>query len=228
MLNTCQAGHQSHESKLLETDYGPYWIWDWPRYMDFPNYCTGQDEVSKSIDVNGYWERADTDWVLDILEPGLVLDFGSHIGWFAALATRKGCQVVAVDADPQNMTLLRKNFDLIKRGELRTWTGWVADIKGAVPTAPIKLLKADVEGHEREVIDLTRHLWRNKMIDYALIEVSPIFENRENIMAPSYADLVDELIDYGYRATVHKDDGPWDITGADCTFPQENVRFERL
>lgn len=237
-LNLCQAGHETHESKLVDTAYGPWWIWAWEKYQWQGAYCPGQDEVSKSIEITGWWEKPDTDRMLAILneEPGIVLDFGSHIGWFAVQALEAGCSVLAVDADPENVRLMQANIDnrgpfLTRHGALRyaTTTSWVADVPyGWFPLKPVRFLKCDLEGHEWEMVNLTRHLWQNRLIDYALLEVSPIFENRPSIQAPSYAALVDELIGYGYRATVYKSEGDWEVTGADCTFDQENVLFSRL
>lgn len=237
-LNLCAAGHETHDSKLVDTAYGPWWIWDWERYMDFAGYCPAQDEVSKSIEITGWWEKPDTDRMLAILseKPGLVLDFGSHIGWFTVQALEKGCGVLAIDADSENVRLMQANLDargpfLTNHGALRyaVSTSWVVDVPPSLfPLKPVRFLKCDLEGHEWEMVNLTRPLWQARLIDYALLEISPIFENREGISAPSYADLVDELIGYGYQATVYKSEGPWIVTGKDCTFDQENVLFSRI
>jgi hypothetical protein len=237
-LNLCQAGHTFHESKRVETEYGPWWIWDWARYMDFPGYCTGQDEVSKSIEVTGWWEKADTDHMLSILDTspwhGLMLDFGSHIGWFTVLAATMGLGVFAYDADPENTRLLSTNYSNRQDAwvaNVATDNQWVATIK-RLP-APIenghdvRFMKVDIEGHEHEALNLTRYLWQQQRVDYGLWELSPIFENREGINAPSYADLVDEIASYGYRWYILKGDDRWYIEGKDLTFPQENAWCER-
>jgi hypothetical protein len=225
-LNECTAGHTFHESKLVNTEYGPWWIWDWQRYMDFPGYCTGQDEVSKSIEITGWWEKPDTDHMLELLgsERGYVVDFGSHIGWFTVLALKAGCHVWALDADPENMRLLKRNADNVPVGAYVLETAWTSDVPESRfhNDVPIRLMKVDIEGHEHEALNLTRHLWQQQKIDYGLWELSPIFESRENIMAPSYADLVDEIASYGYRWYILKDEDRWYIEGKDLTFPQEN------
>lgn len=232
-LNNCQAGHETHDSKLVDTAYGPWWIWAWEKYQWQGAYCPGQDEVSKSIEITGWWEKPDTDRMLAILreKPGMVLDFGSHIGWFTVQALELGCEVWALDADPENMRLLWENIDRSDfGGDLATTTSWVADLPPDTfkHDDHIRFLKCDLEGHEWEMVNLTRHLWQARLIDYALLEISPIFETRSSIQAPNYAALVDELIGYGYRATVYKSEGDWEVTGADCTFDQENVLFSRL
>lgn len=229
-LNVCEVGHSTHSSKLLETAYGPFYIWQWDRYQWQGAYCSGQDEVSKSIDINGYWEKADTDRMIQILdeESGTVVDFGTHIGWFAVQAARRGNRVIGIEADPENARLLKMNAELMPIESLAVATMWAQDVAETVPRQHIRFLKVDIEGAEREAIRITKPLWEDRLIDYALIEVSPIFENRESIMAPSYAELVDELIGYGYEAAVLKNEGDWVITGADCTFDQENVLFSKL
>lgn len=224
-LNNCQAGHAYHSSRLIESFYGPIWIWDWSQYMDQPLYCTAQDEVSKSIDVNGYWEKPETERVRQILKekPGLVVDLGAHIGWFTMQALSLGCEVHAVEADPENVWLLDQNVRLIERESRRPISvicGWVHE-QPPLTDDHIRLLKIDIEGRESDGIDYTRTLWENRQIDYALIEISPIFH-------AGYPELVDELRGYGYQASVFKQEGDWIVTGADCTFDQETCLFTRL
>lgn len=230
-LNECQAGHDTHQSKLVDTEYGPFHIWDWKKYQWQGAYCTGQDEVSKSIDVNGYWEKPDTDEMLRIFQEGEwgnVLDFGSHIGWFTCLALAAGNDVHAIEADPENTRLMADNVWL--RGGERALTVTVDWTDKAVlgHLDRVRLIKVDIEGRDHDALKLTRHLWQDRKVDYGLWELSPIFEKREGIMADSYAALVDEIADYGYRWYILKGDERWYITGADLTFPQENAWAERL
>lgn len=230
-LNTCQAGHGFHVSKQVDSEFGPIRIWDWERYMDFPGYCPGQDEVSKSIDVNHAWEKPDTDHFRQILkqERGHVLDFGSHIGWFTVQALKLGCDVDAFDADPENMRLLWLNLPIShpSLGTLTPHLGWVADYESPATFDYVRLMKVDIEGHEHEALDLTRHLWEDRKIDYGLWELSPIFEKREGIMAESYAALVTEIESYGYRWYILKGEERWYFTVDEMTFPQENAWAER-
>lgn len=180
-----------------------------------------------SLDVYGSWERPDIKRMREVLteKPGPVLDFGAHLGWYAIQAADLQCDVYAIEADPENSRLLSMNTDF-RNVDMDIQTCWVKDADLPV-LDQVRFLKSDVEGHEWEVVDLTRPYFQNRQIDYALLEVSPVFENRENIMAPSYATLVDELIGYGYDAYIIKDEEDWHITGADCTFPQENVWFSK-
>lgn len=229
-LNVCQAGHETHESELVDTLYGPFWVWRWRKYMDFAGYCTGQDEVSKSIDLQKVWERADSELFLSILrdQRGTVLDFGSHIGWFTNIALAHGCDVSAFDSDPENMRLLQQNTDRWRGiAELFTTLAWVGDLSPLKNPDHVRIFKSDLEGHEHEALNLTRQLWQERKIDYGLWELSPIFEKRPGIMAESYAALVDEIASYGYRWFILKGDDQWEITGADLTFPQENAWAEK-
>lgn len=235
-LNVCQAGHETHESKLVETLYGPRWIWDWEKYQGQALYCTGQDEVSKSIDLQQVWERRDTEHFWQVLgeQAGAVLDFGSHIGWFSMLAYRRGCNVECFDADPENLRLMWENFHLfgddgVSGGSLASTLGWVVDAAPATMiTDHVRLMKVDIEGHEHEALNLTRHLWQQRKIDYGLWELSPIFEKRDGIMADSYAALVDEIASYGYRWFIWKGDERWYFTVDEMTWPQENAWCEKL
>lgn len=223
-LNVCEVGHDTHRSKLVETAYGPFHIWQWDQYQWQGAYCPGQDEVSKSIDVNGYWEKPETDRMLSILheQSGIVVDFGTHIGWFAVQAARHGATVIGIDSDPENVRLLQMNAGLVRGGSIAVQTLWARDlVEEMPPLAPVRFLKVDLEGAEADAIRITRLLWEERLIDHALIEVSPIFHD-------GYPEMVDELIGYGYKAVVLKDEGDWVITGADVTFPQENVWFQKL
>lgn len=225
-LNLCQANHETHDSKLIETKYGPFWIWKWDLYRGFAGYCPGQDDVSMSLDLYGDWERPDIARMRQILteKPGKVLDFGAHIGWYGVQAARMGCDVYFVEADPENFRLLERNLE-DELGETHAWStrlAWVAELDYEInDEGGIRFLKSDVEGAEDDVIHLTERLWQNRLIDHALLEISPVFK-------PYYPALVDELIGYGYDAFIIKDETDWHITGADVVFPQENVWFRRL
>jgi hypothetical protein len=221
-LNLCSAGHETHESLVVDTAYGPFHIWNWSKYRGFPGYCTGQDDVSMSLDLYGTWERPDIKRTRQILteKPGTVLDFGAHIGWYGAQAAALGCDVVTVESDPENQRLLRKNiegYDVIWQPILQ----WVIDVE-ALPSwiDEVRFLKSDVEGAEDQVINLTRHLWADRKIDHALLEISPVFKDY-------YPALVDELASYGYKPYIIKDETDWEITGSDVVFPQENVWFSK-
>ena len=224
-LNVCQAGHTFHESKVVNTSNGPMHVWDWEMYRNqFNTYCTGQDDVSMSLDLYGTWEKPDYARAKQILAgtPGTVLDFGAHIGWFTVLAARLNHYVIAVEADPENMRLLELNWPT-EKPQGRRVLSWVKGLPRmeATDKEPVRFLKADVEGAEGQVIDVTRPLWENRLIEHALLEISPVF-------ADYYPALVDELIGYGYDAFIVKAEMDWHINGGDVVFEQENVWFKRL
>lgn len=179
-LNLCQAGHETHESKLVDTAYGPFWIWDWKKYRGQPLYCTGQDDVSMSLDLYGDWERPDIARMRSILteETGTVLDFGGHIGWFGVQALRMGCDVEFFEADPENFRLCYENCRLADTPKIGIGTlAWIADVPPErFNYDHVRFLKSDVEGAEDQVINLTRHLWADRKIDHALLEISPVFK----------------------------------------------------
>lgn len=229
-LNVCQFGHDSHQSKIVATKIGPLHVWNWEKYRGLPNYCPGQCDVSMSLDLHQTSERADIARFAQILDeqPGTVLDFGSHIGWYTVHAGLRHCDVFAVDSDPENMRLLHTNCEWHGIDLLGSWLGWIGDgvvLPGEVDDG-VRVLKSDVEGMEWQVLDVTRSLWQDRLIDYGLWELSPVFENRE--VEGTYADLVDEIASYGYRWVILKDEGEWEITGADLVFEQENAWAIRL
>jgi len=107
-------------------------------------------------------------------DPELVVDLGAHIGLVSATFTRAfpGARIVAVEANPRNVPLLRRNapaatvidrpiaatyrrvgmtgdrldgYHLVEGGDLETIT--VGDIPGR-----IGLLKIDIEGVEEELL----------------------------------------------------------------------------
>lgn len=182
-------------------------VYDWRKYFKtvagnetvplVEEYCTGQDIISYCIHRQGIWEGYETLLVLDILKqakPGVVLDFGAHIGWYTLLAALAGYEVAAIDASAENLQLLKANA---KRNHVQdkvhTYLGWLDD---KAPTLPgdenVALLKADVEGAENIVEAMCSELFRLRKIEYAIFEISPVF-------ADYYPGMVKKIASYGYK-----------------------------
>lgn len=191
-------------------------IFDWEQYQGLKGYCSGQDDVSRTIDLYGYWEAEETAKAMSVVRPGdLVYDFGAHIGWYARQAARLGASVYAYEADPENVRLLRRNCDrfLVK-------IGWLADQAPVTTLFPVRLVKMDVEGAEDEAIRIIRPLLAAELVDNLLVECSPEF-------ADYYPLLIDTLIGYGFSATAVGKEGERPLTGATLGPVQQNVWFER-
>jgi len=85
--NVCQAGHKKHDTLKVETGVGPMFVYDYEKYKDIAGYCTGKDDVSRTLINEGAWEKPETEIVKGILENGnrnnLLIDIGCHIGWYS-------------------------------------------------------------------------------------------------------------------------------------------------
>lgn len=191
MLNVCQF-HKTHDTKTVDTVNGSLIIYDWAKYQGYDGYCTGQDDVSMTLDLYGYWEA---EVVLPEFPPGVCLDFGAHIGWFTVQLAADH-HVFAVDADPTNCVLLQMN--LARRGLSATIrNSWVADI-GGLNLPDVRFIKSDVEGHENEVVELCWDII-NRDHPVLLLECSPEFDIY-------YPDMLQSLIDIGYASSVQPDE----------------------
>ncbi|MEE9178750.1 MAG: hypothetical protein V3U46_10020 [Acidimicrobiia bacterium] len=212
--NECQAGHKVHDTKVVDTVLGPFTIWDWEKYAGFEGYCTGQDDVSMTLDLYGIWEAPDWQRAQRYVEgrEGWALDFGSHIGWYAVMFARAGLDVLAVDADPVNCELLEINAGR-HRVKIDVHEVWVADMMplGLIDTV---LIKSDVEGAEDDVLEVCRYIIAG-LHPALLLECSPEFDTY-------YPQMIDDLIGLGYRADVEG----VEITGATLGDTQKNVWFE--
>lgn len=173
-------------------------VFDWKGYDSDGPYCPGRDAVSETIAELGIWEPSETILTLAVCAAypaSVVVDFGAQLGWFTLLACSSGNSVVAVEADPENVRVLRTS--LLRNG----WEGKVLLIQRRVgPNWPplgelgdVALAKIDVEGAERDAL---RALWPSieaGKVAHLMVEVTPSF-------GPGYPDLVCDLIDAGYLA----------------------------
>lgn len=217
----CSVGHSSHAritTNVGLAERGLFYhqfkmmVYDWRQYFkkegdnetvpEYEQYCTGQDIISYCIDRQGVWEKIETALVLDILSRppalGQVLDFGSHIGWYSMLAAIKGYTVAALDGSAENLSLLRDSAEANGLGDkVYTYLCWLdADAPVLNPkTEQVRLLKADVEGAEVFAYGMCRELFNARKIDYAILEISPVF----NL---SYPQLVEDIAAAGYDVYV--------------------------
>lgn len=194
-LNVCQAGHTTHDTKVVDTMQGPLTIYNWRKYQDFDGYCPGQDDVSKALELYGVWEGVDWDRLrITDLEPGVVLDFGSHIGWYALTLAQQGHFVLAFDSDPVNCTLLEINAN--RRGledRIRIRNTWVADVE-PFDIGMVRFIKSDVEGAEDRVVTICDQIISDQH-PMMLMECSPEF-------APYYPKMMRDLQRRGYLTSI--------------------------
>ncbi|MEX2253025.1 MAG: hypothetical protein WD649_02635, partial [Thermoleophilaceae bacterium] len=215
----CQRGHVEHSTRLVTVELGgptgyrdlppipeqharrfKMEVWDPDAHpVDGGPYCPAHDAVSETIATLGVWEPCETTLTLAVCStaaPGsVVLDYGAQIGWFTLLAASCGIDVLAVDADADNLRLIQAS------AKRNAWDAIVhtsharvgPDSTPAAPAERVRLVKIDVEGAEGEVV---RCLWPSieaGLVDHLLGAVSPVF-------AGYYPDLVADLVDAGYEA----------------------------
>ena len=72
-----------------------------------------QDGVSREIAANGVWDKRNSAEMLRLLKPqdgrkrGTLVDIGANIGWFSMLALAAGHKVIAIDAFPDNIEMIK-------------------------------------------------------------------------------------------------------------------------
>ena len=184
-------------------------VFDWRRYENTHGYCPGDDEFSRSVEQQRIWEGFNTVLAMAILDPhrprqigfieeselGVVLDFGANLGWFTKLATLAGRDVLAIEADAAVMAVLQRNVTTIEwLGHPFFAQGWIGPDTPQLSAGPrVRFLKSDVEGNENHVVRVCANLFKDRLVDYAMLEVSPIF-------APHYPDTLQWIVSCGYTA----------------------------
>lgn len=168
-----------------------------PAYGEYDHGC---DAVTEALTTQGVWEAQESTVAVDILAttPGLVLDFGAHIGWYTVLAGIFGNHpVIAFEPDPATVEILTRNA--VRNGVNVVYQ------PGVGPSTPpisvegsVALMKCDIEGMDGYAVDRCADLFKRHSIRHALIEVSPIFfeDGRSDC---DYVAMVGQLIDWGYR-----------------------------
>lgn len=253
VFDSCQAGHPHHERLRIDLNLdGPHHglpdipgipdylahvmrfeVYNYQLYRDTTGYCTGDDVVSFSIYTQGVWEGFETLLELDILHRGdrnnLVLDFGGHVGWYSTLAAMDGYKVTAFEIDAENIDVLMHNAALNGVGENVTAVNlWVDEHSPPlVVDERVEFLKCDIEGNEQHAYAMTADLFREQRVNYALLEISPVFNN-------SYPALIETIADLGYRPYLvpgkrweHSDafgEAPLDTLQAHCEIPRNELR----
>ena len=88
------------------------------RIHDFDSDLTMDVNVCETVGCNIWqtpkaWEREERRSFCSALRPGaVVLDVGANQGAYTLTAAKRGCFVYAIEPDPQNVALLRRNIEL--------------------------------------------------------------------------------------------------------------------
>jgi hypothetical protein len=227
IVHICQAGHKEHDRIKVKTALGEMTVFDWDKYKDFKGYCTGQDDISRTLINTGVWEPIESSTIGEVLKQGdrsnLFLDFGCHIGWYTLMAAGLGYRVHSYDGDRENLELLKlnlvnnvKGFDVNYQ---QVWFDAKTDqdlLTKSIPyNATIELVKIDIEGNEQYVIPLLKPWLENGLIKNLFIEISPVFND-------SYPALINKLLSYGYK--IYDNGNEFDMN---FDFPQKNLLFKK-
>jgi len=219
-MNQCQAGHSDHDSFKIETSIGFMWVYNYERYKNVAGYCSGKDDVSRTLINTGAWEKPETEVIKRVLEDGdknnYFWDLGCHIGWYTIIAAKLGYRVLAIDGDKNNLSLLNKNLaeNLIasKVTVKNEWINAKSPYYG-LAIGNIELVKIDIEGNEVYAIEKLWDLILAKRVNNLFIEFSPVFNN-------SYPEIYNKLTKVGYKAFI--DGAPFN---GDMNFNQANILF---
>ncbi len=199
------ALHDAHVLTTVDVDLRSHGVPDYPTgelgwvqpvYLgeSVPGYCTADQEVSRSIASQGVWEAFGSLLAAQILvcEPGTVVDVGANVGWYSNLAGSFGHDVLAIDADEENIAAIEAGWWMNDwQGRLATCRGWIGPESVQVEPHPIRLLKVDLEGLEPCALGVFARSLAAGLVDYVLAEVSPVLGD---------VSWVDDLVGIGYRA----------------------------
>lgn len=221
-LEVCEAGHDAHAHREVDTILGPMVAYDADRYEDIPGFCPGDDVVSRQLVIQGQWEAANSValekfGVLEAPEPGeLVIDFGCQVGWYTRMATRAGFGVLAFDGVAESLAIATANGGPLVT-PCRAWLD--ADTPELDPEgAPeVRLVKIDIEGNDEHALRVVWPLIDAGLCEHLLVELSPVFND-------SYAELAERLRAARYRAYLPHAGRAWDWQ---LSWPQAEVLFSR-
>jgi hypothetical protein len=158
------------------------------------------DLVSDTIRALGVWDVPGTLVLLDALHaatPGTqFMDFGCHVGWFSLLALGSGRRTYSFDGDLRCLQALSQS--ITDNALVTPWSGWceTIDDEWDLPFEPPNtnlIVKIDVEGAERYVVERLWPLFEDWSISVLVMEVTSAFESY-------YPDLLDRLVALGYYA----------------------------
>lgn len=77
-------------------------------------------------------ERIIEDSIRNLPKGSVVIDIGAHIGKYTLLASQKSSLVIALEPDPSNFNMLKRNCELNKRNNVKIFNAAVSHIDGTV------------------------------------------------------------------------------------------------
>ena len=221
----CSIGHDTHQTFLVDRQIGDVdlklEIYDWREYFitvdgnetvsEHGKYCTGQDIISYCIDKQGVWEAEETAVQLAILnEPQtddkIMLDFGSHIGYYSMLAAKKGFQVASFDSSKENLELLQRSAVVNDVADkVHPYLCWLDDQAPILSreAEKIRLAKVDIEGAEQHALQMLADVIGGHKLKYLIMEISPTFNG-------TYPSIVETIAGQHYSVYQIPTDKNWE------------------
>lgn len=181
--------HREHSWSFATADLLHHPIADWPTcplqwvqpvYVgpSVAGYCPADQDVSRTIASCGIWDGFGSVLAAQILycDRSTVIDFGANVGWFTNLAGAMGHDVLAVDADQENIDACLLGWEVNEwTGDLRATRGWIGPESDLLDPHPVRLAKVDIEGAEPHAVAVLASMISKGSIDFLMMEASPIF-----------------------------------------------------
>lgn len=176
------------------TDVGLMLVYDWKKYMGFAGFCTGQDDVSMTLDQTRSWDLPIKHLIEKLTygreNKGSFIDVGAHVGYFSRLASNYGHKVLAYEAESESVSLVKEN---VPKAEVhQIWFDIGTLPYDFDPDLKVDFMKIDIEGSEQHAIRYFSNLFADKQVAHLIMEVSPVFND-------SYPVLLRTLESLGYK-----------------------------
>lgn len=223
--------HAKHETRLTPIDpqFDPHHttmtVFNADLYHE-PGYCMGDDDVSRTICSVGHWEPVESASFVNAIrgssDRGVVIDFGAQIGWYSRLASVYRCPVLAIEAVPEHVDLLRQNTPSTVAIAMMWVDGTVYPIS-ATNAPRVACAKIDIEGGEVHAMWMLSELLDAGLVDNILMEVSPVFND-------TYPGIIRDLMGRGFTAEVCNPHQPFAFDEIDAVVaqsPQVDMMFRK-
>lgn len=171
------------------------------KYKDqrFDDDSVGLDIVSHCLENDRTWEPFQTEITTEILKEdkdGLFIDVGCHLGYYSTLASLIGTQTVSIDSCVSFLTLFNKTIKNNNLTNIKIVKETVDEFFNLVEHIPsnvnINLIKIDIEGSEKFLINSIDSLLAENKIKNIIMEISPKLDKNYDI-------LCRKLHSYGYN-----------------------------
>ena len=165
-------------------------------YWKSGDYSYQNDLVSHDIRRFGCWEPYETEIFIELLNMNnpnklMIVDVGAHIGYYTLIAAKCGYKCLSIESHEKIYNVLKMNIELngltdkvicVNKfagekdddcNKTITIQSLCKDVKSEI------LMKVDVEGSDPDVIKGTLNLFKNGIIKYLFVEISPHLRGRE-------------------------------------------------